>query len=243
MNEITSIVGTIKKLLKKQGITYRDLAKSLNLSEASVKRTFSAERLTLDRLGQICEVLGFTLSELTQEAAANRQNIKTLTIEQEALLVSDIKLLLTAVCALNHWKLSEIIETYQLTEAECLQKLLILDRLRILELLPGNRIRLIIDRDFAWLSNGPISEFFRVHAQPDFLSGSFVNDDSKVFIHGMLTDVAFSELEPEIDRLKVKFTELHNQSLAANLSQKRSASLLIGIRRNWEPSNFKNLRR
>lgn len=243
MNEIASLVGTIKILLKKQGITYRDLAKSLNLSEATVKRTFSAERMTLDRLGQICEVLGFTLSELTQEAAANRQNIKTLTIEQEALLVSDTKLLLTAVCTLNHWKLSEIIENYQLTEAECLQKLLILDRLRILELLPGNRIRLIIDRDFAWLHNGPISEFFRIHGQPDFLSGLFVNDDSKVFIHGMLTDAAFSELQPEIDRLKAKYSELHNQSLATSLNQRRSASLLIGIRRNWEPSTFKNLRR
>lgn len=243
MNEITSLINTIKKCLKKQGITYRDLAKALNLSEASVKRMFSAERLTLDRLSQISNLLGFTLSELTQEAAHDRQCIKTLTIEQESLLVSDMKLLLTAVCTLNHWKLAEIIETYQMTEAECLQKLLILDRLRILELLPENRIRLIIARDFTWLQDGPISEFFRIHGQPDFLSGSFVKDDSKIFIHGMLTDSAFSELQPEIDRLRTKFTELHEQGLGTSLKQKKSANLLLGIRRNWEPPAFLNLRR
>ncbi|MEZ0231489.1 MAG: helix-turn-helix domain-containing protein [Methylophilaceae bacterium] len=243
MNEIAFLIGTIKRLLKKQGINYRDLARLLKLSEASVKRMFAAERMTLDRLSQISGILGFTLSELTQEAAANSEFIKTLTIEQETLLVSDTKLLLTAVCTLNHWKLAEIIEIYKLTEAECLQKLLILDRLRIIDLLPENRIRLIIDRDFAWLKNGPISEFFRIHGQPDFLNGSFVNDDSKMFIHGMLTDSAFIELQPEIDRLRTKFTELHNQSLSTGLKQKRSASLLLGIRRDWEPAAFLHFRR
>jgi transcriptional regulator with XRE-family HTH domain len=243
MNEIASLIHTIKKLLKKQGITYRDLAKSLYLSEASVKRMFSAERLTLDRLSHISEILGFTLYELTQEAASDKPRIKTLTIEQETLLVSDMKLLLTAVCTLNHWRLAEIVEIYQMTEAECVQKLLVLDRLRILELLPENRIRLILARDFKWLQDGPISEFFRIHGQPDFMNGAFDNDDSKFFIHGMLTDSAFKELQPEIDRLRTKFTELHNQTLATGLSQKNSASLLIGIRRNWEPPAFQKLRR
>lgn len=243
MNEITSLIITLKKLLKKQGITYRDLAKALGLSEASVKRMFSAKRFTLERLSQLCAILGFTLSELTQEAASNRQRISTLTIEQESLLVSDTKLLLTAVCTLNHWKLSEIIEAYEMTEAQCLQRLLILDRLQMIELLPENRIRLIIARDFEWLKEGPISDFFRTHGQSDFLNNTFVANDSMMFIHGMLTEASFDELQAELQKLRTKFGELHDQSLSTSLSSKKSASMLIGVRRNWEPSAFSKLRR
>lgn len=243
MHEIASIIHTIKRLLKQQSITYRDLAESLTLSEASVKRMMSANRITLDRLSQISEILGYTLSELTQEAATSKARISMLTVEQERLIVSDTKLLLTTVCALNHWKLAEIVETYQLSEAECLQKLLILDRLQILDLLPENRIRLLIARDFEWRKHGPISEFFRKHAQPDFLKDAFTDEDAMIFIHGMLTDTAYSELQPEIDRLRTKFTEFHDRSLPASRQSKKSATLLLGIRRKWEPAAFQVLRR
>src|SRR5262249_26298627 len=70
MNEVEQLIATIKRQLKAQGLTYRDVAQALALSEASVKRLFASERLNLDRLAQIAALLGFTLAELTQEAAA-----------------------------------------------------------------------------------------------------------------------------------------------------------------------------
>ena len=205
---------------------------------------FATEKFTLDRLTHVCEMVGFTLTELTQEAAASAQKIRSLTPEQEAILVSDMKLLLTAVCALNHWSISSIVNAYQMTEAECLQRLLTLDRLRMIELLPGNRIRLIIARDFDWLSEGPIRKFFHDQGQDDFLSGSFKESgESLAFVHGMLTDAAFSQLQPELLRLRNRFAELHDDSLSSPVSQKRSASLLLASRRDWEPMAFSNLRR
>jgi len=244
MNEIKSLISATKKLLKSQGLTYRDVAKALGISEPSVKRMFASERLTLDRLAQVGELLGFTLAELMQEAASSSQRIRTLTEEQESFLVSDAKLLLTAVCALNHWKMADIVAAYQLTDAECLQCLLYLDRLRLIELLPGNRIRLIVARDFDWLPDGPIRKLFRSQAQDDFLGSSFRGQgESMNFVYGMLTDTAYAQFQSELQRLRRRFSELHEESLLSPLAVRHGAGVLLAARHDWEPAAFARLRR
>ena len=243
MNEARQLIATIKRQLKIRGLGYRDVALALSLSEASVKRLFANGRFTVDRLAQLSHLLGLTLAELTQEAASNEPRLKTLRAEQEDELVSDQKLLLVAVCALNHWTLADIVGAYRLTEARCLQHLLRLDRLRLIDLLPGNRIRLNVARDFDWLPTGPIRRFFRTQGEGDFLDNSFAGTkDSHVFAHGMLTQEAALQFQAELRRLRQKFSDLHEESLAAPLAKKRGTGLLMAMRE-WEPSGFVALRR
>lgn len=244
MAETTRLLAALKRLLKRRGLTYRDVARALRLSEPSVKRLFSTGRMTLERLAQIGQLLDLSLAELMQEAAADQPRLRTLSEEQEALLVSDTALLLCAVCAVNHWTLAEIVAFYRLSEAECLARLLQLDRLRLIELLPGNRIRLLVARDFEWRPGGPIRAYFRKQGLPDFLGGSFDEPgESLAFVHGMLTDAAFAQLQPDIVRLRQRFADLHEESLAAPLAERRGASLLLATRCGWEPAAFAALRR
>jgi len=109
MNEITTLVMALKKCLKEQHITYRDLAKSLDVSEPSIKRIFASQAFTLERVVQICDVLGITLTELVSIASTLKPKIRTLTWAQEESLVTDMKLLVTAVCILNQWSMADII--------------------------------------------------------------------------------------------------------------------------------------
>ena len=244
MSETAALLSTTKRLLKSQGMTYRDVAHALKLSEPSVKRMFASGRLTVDRLAQVGALLGYTLAELAQEAEANKQLITRLSSAQESLLVSDIKLLLTAVCALNHWSMADILMTYAMNEAECLQHLLQLDRIRLIALLPSNRIRLLVARDFDWLPDGPISQFFRTESQDDFLGSRFrETGESFAFVHGMFTEAAFTQFHSELLWLRKRFAELHEESLELPLSQRRGASVLMAMRRSWEPQTFAALRR
>ena len=87
MNEISQLIKTLKRRLKIQGMTYRELAAALNLSEASVKRLFASERFTLERIVEIANLLGFTLAELAAEAAVSENRLHTLSEEQEKELV------------------------------------------------------------------------------------------------------------------------------------------------------------
>lgn len=243
MNEVERLLNTIKRQLRRRGLTYRDVAVALELSEASVKRLFASGRMTLDRLARLADLLGLTLAELTQQAAAMETRLRELSVDQEAALVSDIRLMLVAVCALNHWTLSDIVAGYRLTEAECIERLLRLERLRLIDLLPGNRIRIVVARDFAWRPDGPIRRYFQRHGQDDFLADAFNGDDGEMsFVHGMLTAAASLQLRGELARLKARFADLHDEGQSAALAERRGTGLLLAYRA-WEPPEFAALRR
>jgi hypothetical protein len=241
--EIANLIATVKRQLKAQGRNYRDVARFLELSEASVKRLFSSERLTLERLAKIGEFLGFTLAELLQTAASSVPELDTLTNAQEAQLVSDEKLLMVTVLALNHWSVGDMVSWYHISVAEVVKRLRILDRMGVIELLPGDRIRRRARRDFDWLPNGPIKAYFAKQVVSDFLKGPFDDaDESMDFSHAMLTKTAQAELKVELRRLRRKLASLHEESVPASLHDKRGLGLLLAMRR-WEPATFIRLRR
>lgn len=69
VSESAQIIEVLKRTLKSRGITYRDLARRIGLSEASVKRIFSAETFTLERLETICMAMGMSMSEIVRMAS------------------------------------------------------------------------------------------------------------------------------------------------------------------------------
>jgi transcriptional regulator with XRE-family HTH domain len=243
MSETTQLLATIKRQLKAQGLMYRDVAAALKSSEPSVKRLFSGQRLTVDRLAQISKLLGFTLTELLQESTATLPTVHALSETQERQLISDDKLLLVAVCAFNHWSLADITATYRLTQAEALKRLLILDRMGVIALMPGDRIRLRVARDFDWLPGGPIRQMFMAQGLADFLNSRFHPEGQTLeFAHGMLTAAALAEFQIELRRVRKKLAELHQDSANAPFQQRKGTAVLLALRE-WEPTGFAQLRR
>jgi transcriptional regulator with XRE-family HTH domain len=243
MNEVDRLVATLKRQLKAQGMTYRDLAARLGISEPSVKRMFASRRFAVDRLVEIARLLGFTLAELAQEAVAGEGRVHTLDEAQERELVSDEKMLLVAVCVLNHWTIADIVRIYALDSAEVIGKLAKLDRLRLIHLLPGDRVRLNVARDFDWLPRGPIRRYFEKQGLDDFLASTFAGrNDMLAFSHGMLTDDALAKVQAEIRKLRQRFAELHEESLAAPLTKRTGTGMLLAMRE-WELPVFTAWRR
>jgi transcriptional regulator with XRE-family HTH domain len=243
MTETTRLIATLKHRFKAAGLTYREVAQALDLSEASVKRLLGNGRMTVERLAQVCDLLGLTMAELLHEAESSTPRLHTLTPEQESRLVSDEKFLLVTVCALNHWSVDDVIATYRLSAAECIKYLLALDRMGLIKLKPGNRIQPLVARDFDWLPGGPIRQYFSQRGLPDFMDSRFdTPDESMSFVHGMLTKGALVQLNDELLKLRSKFAALHDQSSSAPL-QERSGTALVLAMRGWEPQAFRKLRR
>jgi transcriptional regulator with XRE-family HTH domain len=243
MTESQRLIATLKRLLKRQGYTYRAVGRAIGLSEQSVKRMFSKGTFTLDRLVQLASILGMSLAEIAEQAGRTTPGIRALTEAQEKELISEPRLLLVAACVVNGWTPAEITGTYKFTKAECLRHLLKLDRLGLITLLPGDRARLNVARDFDWIPGGPIEHFFRRHEREDFLAYAFADEcDSRYFLFGMLTTEAKMRLRAQLDKLRDEFAELHRESLAAPFDRRRSACLLVA-QREWEPRSFAALRR
>lgn len=243
MSQVTALLKTLKREFRAQGITYADAAGRLGLSESSIKRMFSESRLSLDRLEALCQLAGMEISDLVQKIGEERQRIAMLTEQQEREVAADPKLLLVAISVLNLWTLEQIIGTYELDEHQCIQLLARLDRLKLIELLPHNRIRLTVANDFRWIPNGPIQRFFRKEVQPAFMQSTFSGPGEKlVFRSGMLSRGSNATLMKKMDRLLADFNELHDEDAGLPLEERFGSSILIALRP-WELSFFRELRR
>ena len=241
--QAASLVDALKRLLKAQGITYARVAAGLGLSEAGVKRMFSRGDFTLQRLEDVCRIARVDLAELARAAADEPKGLAQLSIEQERELVSNPRLMLVALCAVGNWTFEQIVDTYSITSAECVRLLARLDRHRIIELLPGNRIRPRISRTFSWRPDGPIQRHFHARVEAEFLGSRFDRrDELFLFVSGMLSRRSSADLIARLKDLARDFAELHRDDVALPLGERHGASLLLATRA-WEPRAFRDLRR
>jgi hypothetical protein len=237
------LVDVLKRELRTRGITYAQVARKLELSEASVKRMFSRRDFTLKRLDQVCQLAQSEFSDLARALAQHESRVSQLSFEQEKEIASSIKLFLVAVCVLNHVNLEQIVARYELSKAECIQLLMKLDRVGFIQLLPNNRIKLLVSRDFTWLPDGPIQRFFKQHAHGDFVRSRFDRPDEYfVAINGMLSTASRAAIVARLKRIAREFSELHNDDVRLPPSQRMNMTMLVAIR-HWELQAFAELRR
>lgn len=243
MSQSSQLIDALKQELRRQRITYKQVAQALDLSEASVKRLFAGRFITLERLERICELINMSFSDLVRQMEKEVVLTNELTLEQEREIVSDIKLLLMAYLLINHIEFAEIIETYDISETEGIRLLARLDRMKIIELQPGNRVRLLISPNFAWLPGGPIQAFFETKIQSEFFDASFNGPgEIRVFLSGMLSREGNSHTIRRIQHLARELNELVVESRSLPSDQCFGTSLLIAMRP-WEVQVFSDLRR
>ncbi|MFQ5994406.1 MAG: helix-turn-helix domain-containing protein [Acidiferrobacterales bacterium] len=242
MSNAALLVNVLKKALKAHGLTYRDVAMAVDLSEASVKRLFSEQHFTLERLEQICRLMDITISGLVKMADADTPHIRELTNEQEEELVSDKKLLFVAVLVLNNWAFEEILEDHTFSEPELIRCLARLTRLKLIELLPKNRIKLLIAPNFRWREHGPIQRFFTENVKNEYLQSPF-NRSGELFMfqYGMLSNTSNAVIQKRFQQVVKEFNDLHQADLGLPLSDRYGRILVLGIR-SWALSAFEEFR-
>jgi transcriptional regulator with XRE-family HTH domain len=243
MAQTQALVGVLKQVLKSRSITYAEIARRLGMSEASVKRVFAKQTFTLDRLDRVCGVLGIEITDLAKMVEHEAERVTQLTLEQEREIVADPKLMLVAVHALNHWALEEIVDRYTISKTECIRLLARLDRLRIIDLLPNNRIRVIVGRNFSWRPDGPFQRHFRDQLEANFFGSRFDSrGEHLAFVSGMLSRNSNAVIQQHMRRLEAEFTELHNQDAGLPLDERFGTSLLVAMRP-WIPEMFRKMQK
>ena len=125
MTGSVGLVQGVKARLRAQGITYRELAKRMRLSEPTIKRDLARSNFSLHRLDRICEVLGVGIEELL--SPGGMALLTELTEQQEQALVSNPRLLVVTYLIVNDWRFAEIVATFRLDANELIDLLLKLD--------------------------------------------------------------------------------------------------------------------
>ena len=243
MQQTQALVQILKKALKQAGMTYADVARGMNMSEANVKRMFSTCHFSLHQLEAVCDLIDYRISDLIGLLDESQNRISSLTPSQEEALVNDWRLLLVAVCARNHWTFEEIVENYRIAGTECIRLLAKLDRLGLIELMPGNRIRLLVAEDFKWIPGGPIESLFEKSIQAEFLNSSFNrSNEFRHYLGASMSRGSMDALKRKLQMVVREFAELHRSDRALPASEKTYVGMVLALRP-WELSAFRGLRR
>ncbi len=239
MAQTALLINALKKALKAHGKTYADTAKHLQISEASVKRAFSQNNFTLQRIDKICQMIDIKFTDLLQmmkdSAAAP---LSGLTLEQEKEIVSDLELLLITIYVLNRWTFEQIVDHSGMTDIQCIQHLAHLDRLKMIELLPKNRIKLLLAPNFQWRENGPIQQFFLQKLQSDFFNSNFdKKQENLIVINGMLAQSSISVFHRKMEHLAKEFNELSSYDAGLPFDRRNGTTVVLAMRP-WKAGMF-----
>jgi DNA-binding Xre family transcriptional regulator len=235
MPQTTELIATLKKLLKRHNKTYLDVAKSLQLSEASVKRLFSEQNLSLLRLDGICALMNMEITDLVREMHVEQTKpISEISYAQEKEIADDLQLMMVTVCVLNRWSLQDIITHYNFSQTQVIRYLAHLDRLHIIELQAGNRIKLLVAPNFKWRDDGPIMQLFLAKIETEYFRTTFIKESEKLIVlNGMLSDASNALFQRKMAQLAKDFDTLSKDDASLPIGERKGSTVLLAIR-DWD---------
>src|SRR6266478_2306126 len=122
------------------------------------------------------------------------------------MLVNEPKLLLVGILAISFWTAADILATFRISRTELVRLLVRLDRMRIIDLLPDNVIKVRLARNFAWRKDGPIQRFFEERIQQQFFEKTFSKEgELRIVAFGALSGRSNELLQQRLQKVAAEF--------------------------------------
>lgn len=242
MTETQQILESLKQQLRLKGFTYKDLSAHWKLSQSSVKRIMSGDDISIQRIESACQLMGLPISDFFQQVRF-QQNLDFvyLSVKQEEALAQDSRLLHFFYLLQEGWSLSRILQVFSLTQSEANRFLLKLDELKVIELLPHNRVRKTITGHLRFRKEGPIGQQMAAFVKTQFLESKFKNEDE------FLTFLNLTLTASDIAKLKMQLNQLSKDvSARSDLKQAHPNSQEYGLMvalRPWQSPFLQSLKK
>lgn len=225
------LIDALKRALRRDGVTYAQLAPRLGLTEASIKRLFSQGRFSLQQVLQVCDVLGIELSELARSNHGRAEQARELSMAQERALAEEPRMLLLFHLLCAGWTVPALGREFGIVGSERTLLLARLDRLGLIELQPRDRIRLRVPRDFSWRSNGPVRRRYGAQVLQEFMLDRFAGERSLLrFEARELSEASIQVIRRKLERLALEVAELAELDASLPESRKRSMGVAVAMR-------------
>ena len=225
------IFQALKQRLKNHRLNYRDVAKELGLSEVSIKKMFSAEKISLERLERIANLMDLSLLDIIKSIEDEAEEIKLLDLRQEKALMNNNKLFVVLQLLLRSWSENEILKEYSFSKEELTGAFVKLDKLSIIKLLPNNRVKLLVSKNLEWRKDGPIVEAFERFVQKEFFKYEFNgHSDSHYFLSKELSMESFRILQRKMEKMVQEINEASEIDNRLDKSQISTYAFIVGAR-------------
>jgi DNA-binding Xre family transcriptional regulator len=231
MGDSERLREALKRLLKARGHRYADVARVLELSEASVKRLLSRGPLELERLERLCDWLETDFFELARLARRAAQAAPQPSLAQETALAAEPRLLMTFHLLCNDWSVAAIRAEFGLSLPRMVKLLARLDRLGLIDLLPGEQVRLKVAREVVWRNPGPVRQRYAMVATGEFLRHDFAERQALLRLEVKeLGEASLALLRRKLEQLAAEFNELAERDAGLPARQRRSVGMLVALR-------------
>lgn len=145
----------IKRQLKIRGMSYKDLARQMKVSEITVKRWLSRRAFSIDTLVEIGGILDFNVFDFIKTNYLASIHHQIYSEKQEEFLAKEPKAGLLLLKLIYNHDPEDLRKMLQMSQAEFLRLLRKADNLKFLELHPGEKIRFVMKGPFRGRVDGP----------------------------------------------------------------------------------------
>jgi len=243
MPAASRFVDALKRSVRARGLMYAELARRLQLSEASVKRMFSRGTFTLARIEEVLAAVELDLYEVARMTRGAGNGPAQLSHEQELGLAKDERLLAAFWLVLNGWSFEEIVEGFEITRTELTVAFARLEKLKLIEWGPRESTRLLVPRDFLWRTGGPAKKAYARRAMAEFLQARFDGPLELIrFEPRELSAESAARLKRKLEQLLAEFSEMAEADSALP-SRRRVPVALLAACRPWQFSVVNALKR
>lgn len=231
MGQLELLLEAIKLNLKRKGITYKELALLLDMSESSIKRLLNSKTLTLKKIEQICVATQTDFSEIISLAQFDlAQKDVIYTDEQEKAFSQNPRLFHLQMLIEEGLDYKRILKNYKISETELQKLLLQLDRLKLIELHSKNVIRMTAKGMRRFKKEGAMGRLLFEQTKTDFLQSAFKKPEEFVrFMIGNLTPETLTRIRGKLDKFLLEIrSEFHLH--APDEKNSEGFGMLIAIR-------------
>jgi len=226
----TKILDSLKLIMKEKDLPLASIAKTMEISEATLKRGLSTGQLSLERLEKICSILEVNLNQILQNNQTASQKSKTppnshvreeffeLNEEQESFFVKNPECLTYFYALHFHNDLDRLKKDFALTDIECDRFLDTLAEYHLISFDEQGNIEIPFNGEIVWIEGGLLEQTFYPEAQSEFLDHNFSEKDEHFYFQAMeLSPKTSQKFFNDLQKLIHKYESLSAVESEANV--------------------------
>lgn len=238
---MADIFDILKQSLKNQQKTYHDLAVGLGVSEVTIKRIFMERDCKWRRLVDICDFLNLSISEVLAEMDQRPEQKLYLSLAVEQAMADDPNLYSVFILLREKMSLAEIAAQYNISENQLFKYAYKLEKLRIVEVHPGNEIRFLVKGILHLREQGPLQKLiWDVHLQ--FVRDCFQRREEQhqqvIYVSRRASMDSFEKLQDDIELVLQQFKQSSRRDRLMLPAEKLHLTKWVSCNSKYNIANF-----